>query len=89
MKITTKSGFECNIDKNILDDRGFLRLYSALIKEPEDPFDLFDQMEEKLLGAKGAAALTKHIIKVYGYESVKATSEELAEIIAGLNPSKN
>ena len=89
MKITTKSGFKCEVNENILDDRGFLRLYSALMKEPEDPFELFDEMELKLLGEKGAAALSKHIIKTYGYESVKATSDEIGEIVAALNPSKN
>lgn len=86
MKITTKSGFKCDIDKKIMKD---WRLIKALQKcQHEDTaLDGGVELERMLLGVEGSNALESHLEALDGVVTADKVFEELTEIMGKL--SKN
>ena len=88
MKITTKSGFKCEINKDIIKD---WRLIKTLQKcqHDETALDGGVELENLLLGDKGSKELEKHIEALDGFVGADKLFEEMTEILEKLNPSKN
>ena len=89
MKVTTKSGFKCTIDENILRDWRFITLTSKLTKQ-EDEIQIIDTVNDALnflLGADGTEKLIEHIAKKHKVADVKEVITEYGEIITILKDS--
>lgn len=88
MKITTKSGFKCEVNKDIAKD---WRLIKALQKcqHDETALDGGIELENLLLGVKGSTELEKHLEALDGFVSADKLFEEMNEILEKINPSKN
>lgn len=94
MKITTESGFSCEVNENALDD---MRVFEALITMDEDGTAAFDKLKATLfvltniLGEKGKDSLYKFIEEREGRAGTKAVSAMIVEIFneMGSNAKKN
>ena len=88
MKITTKSGFKCEIRDEITND---WRLLRSIGKCQNDATALEggQELELALLGVDGAKTLEDHIEKKEGFVSVQSLFAEITEILNKVDSSKN
>lgn len=82
----TKSGFEFEIDEEILDDYDFLEL---LCKIDEGEITLVIKMVDHLLGAEQKEKLKEHVRTETGRVSAKRLLEEMMEIFNETKEGKN
>lgn len=87
MKVTTKSGFSCEIDPSTLDN---MELVDALAEMQGDGDALsVSRVVRMVLGDKNRKALYDHLRK-YGRVPVGDVTQEVIEIFGALgNPGKN
>ena len=80
MKITTKSGFKCEVKENVVKDWRYVK---ALAKCQNDETALEGGVElvDVLLGAKGQKDLEKHLEALDGYVDAEKIFSEVTEII--------
>lgn len=84
--ITTKSGFKCKIDDDILDNWELLRLFREIDKG--DTGAIVD-VAPLLLGEKGLEKLQNHLKKLNGKCRATDVINELAEILTSTKEIKN
>lgn len=84
MKIETKSGFTCEIDKDVIESWDFVKAI-ALCENEETAMSGIVGLELALLGKSGAKALEKHLKKVNGTCSASAMYAEFEDIMGQLN----
>lgn len=82
----TKSGFEFEIDEEILDDYDFLEM---LCKIDEGEVSLTVKMVDMLLGAEQKERLKKHVRSESGKVSAKKLLAEVMEIFQETKEGKN
>ena len=82
----TKSGFEFEIDGEILDDYDFLEL---LCKIDEGETSLMIKMVDRLLGSEQKEKLKEHVKTDSGRVSAKKLLTEVMEIINTPQEGKN
>lgn len=82
----TKSGFEFEIDEEILDDYDFLEL---LCRIDEGESALVIKMVDRLLGAEQKEKLKNHVKTETGRVSAKRLLEETMEIFNATKEGKN
>lgn len=88
MKITTKSGFKCEVKENIKKDWRFIKAISKC-QNDETALEGGIELESILLGAKGAKALESHLEEQDGYIDTEKLFAEITEIIEALDTTKN
>lgn len=88
IKVTTSSGFKCEIDPNVSNDWRLLRAIRKCQHE-ETAFEGGIELESILLKDKGSKALEAHLEALDGYVDAEKLFSELLEIIQSLSTSKN
>ena len=79
--IKTSTGFECDVDKRVLDDFGFIKMLGAMVSGDEDQaLPALANLPSALLGKADEKRLLKHVEKD-GYSSVIDVTNEVNEII--------
>lgn len=86
MKITTKTGFTCEIDEDIRDDA---ELFEALIAMEKGEHSAYTDASQRLLGKTNKARLYEHCRGDNGRVSLVRVMEEIREIIAEVDALKN
>lgn len=90
MKITTKSGFKCEVDTNKLSDYRFVKLIRRVASNDEsEQFAATVDLIPFLLGEKGEERLMDHIADANGYVSTERMMEEGEEIFSLLQSENN
>lgn len=87
-KITTSSGFKCEVNSNVTKDWRFMKALGKC-QHNDTALDGAIEVETALLGAKGAEALEKHLEELDGFVSAEKLFAELTEILSALDDSKN
>ena len=82
----TSSGFEFEIEEEILDDYDFLEL---LCQIDEGKTALTCRMVDRLLGSEQKERLKKHIRESLGRVSAKRLMAEVGEIFSATKEGKN
>ena len=86
-KVKTQSGFECEIDEEILDDYDFLEL---LCKIDEGDVNLTVKMVDKLMGTpEQKERLKNHVREESGRVPAKKLLTEVMEIFNATKEGKN
>lgn len=85
MKVETKSGFQWNVDKNVMDDAEILDL---LVELDEGEYGSFSKLVVKILGKDGKKALYDHLRTEDGRVPYDALDKEIQEIILSLDSKK-
>lgn len=80
MKITTKSGFKCEVKDKLAKDWRLIKVLAKCQKE-ETAFEGCIELENVLLGDKGAEALESHLEALDGYVDTEKLFAELTEIV--------
>lgn len=88
MKITTKSGFKCEVKENIKKDWRFLKAI-AKCNNNNTILEGGIELENLLLGAEGVKALESHVQTEDGYIDTEKLFAEITEIIEALDTTKN
>ena len=85
MKITTKSGFNCEVDPEVLNDYEFLELaVTAMNGNKVQQSAATFQMIRGLLGEVQEQALKEHLREENGRVPFDKMGAELLEILAGM-----
>ena len=88
MKLTTKSGFTCNIDTDALND---WEIHEILMKE-DDPYmesRFVQAVMQKCLSKKDADALKDHVRTETGRIPADALKAEVFDLIQTIGKEKN
>ena len=88
MKITTKSGFKCDVNKDIMNDWRFIRSLGKC-QNPDTALEGAIELETALLGKQGAIDLENHLEALDGLVKADRLFEELTEIMSNIDKSKN
>lgn len=89
-KVTTKTGFECTVDEDTLDDFELLEALVAM-DSTEDGMKMIAGFEDTmilLLGEDQKVQLFKHIKSEHGRVRISALKDELLAIFTGLSDAK-
>lgn len=92
VEIKTKSGFECELDQDAMDDMELAELLESIIDEQADSTKKMHAMThivEKILGADGKKALYDHCRNEVGRVPTTRVYGEITEIIQGMGSKKN
>lgn len=84
-KGVTKSGFEYQINAELLND---MELLDAIAEMEDNPLNL-SKVVRKVLGESQRKALYDHVRDESGKVTVDAVSEEFVEILCGTSQGKN
>lgn len=86
IKGTTTTGFEFELEDEVLDD---YELLEVLVEVDKGNYGLVTKMVDILLGESQKEALKNHIRKNTGRVSAKKMMEEISEIFQASNSLKN
>lgn len=85
--IKTSTGFECDVNSDVLDDLEFFELCVAA-DDPQEGIKKTPVIIEALLGKEQKANLYEHLRRRIGYVSLSVMKSEIQEIILGLGDDK-
>ena len=91
MKITTKTGFECDVDVDRLDDWEFAKAAAAAStgRRGADALNLTIFMVDHMLTKKDAERLQKHVKTEDGRVPTSKMMSEIEDILMKINAAKN
>lgn len=84
-KIETGSGFVIEVNEAVIDDMELLELVGDV---SEGNITQYGKLASKLLGEEGKKALYAHLRNSEGRVPIEAFSNELSEILGGLQTKK-
>ncbi|MBQ8559047.1 MAG: hypothetical protein IJ439_03580 [Tyzzerella sp.] len=86
IKGTTTTGFEFELEDEVLDD---YELLEVLCKVDKGEYNLVTEMVEKLLGEEQKERLKNHVRNICGKVSASKVMDEVAEIFQSSKEIKN
>ncbi len=87
-EVKTSSGFQCEIDKSVLDDMEILDLLLEVEDDPNNSIIYFNRILKKMMDKETRARLYDHIREDNGRVPVSKFTEEFNEIFKALKDGK-
>lgn len=87
-EVKTSSGFQCEIDKSVLDDMEILDLLLEVEDDPNNSIIYFNRILKKMMDKETRDRLYDHIRENNGRVPVSKFTEEFNEIFKALKDGK-
>ena len=87
-EIVTKTGFECEVDSEAVDDMEFFEKLAEMTESDAKAVINMPKIVRALIGEEQKKALYDHCRNAAGRVPVKAVEDEIGDIMNGLSESK-